>query len=93
MRANVFVAAATVLAAACGGTKSESQPETKAEAKADSAATPAPAQTMAADTLNPPKADSAAKQQAAGPLRDSAFGPKYQVDEKTGKVTPIKKTP
>jgi hypothetical protein len=90
------LAAVTFLATACGGEKSEPKMETKADALPAPAAPPASptisdATTKNADTLKPGKGDTATKK-AEGPLRDSAFGPKFTVDS-TGKVTPIKKRP
>jgi hypothetical protein len=92
MRALIVVAAVTLLAGACGEPKAEPQSEAKAEVKADPTSTPAPGQAPPRDTMKAAP-DSTAAKQAAGPLRDSAFGPKFKIDEKTGKTTPIKKTP
>jgi hypothetical protein len=96
MRSLRFLVAASILMAACGGEKSQPKTETKADALPQQP-TPPPtptisdASTKAADTLKPSKSDTLTKK-AEGPLRDSAFGPKYTVDS-TGKVTPIKKRP
>lgn len=85
MRALV-IAAVTLTVGACEkAPPAEEQPANPAPI-ATPASAPADSSTkMMADTT-PTKAAT----KGEGPLRDSAFGPKYTVDEK-GKVTPIKK--
>lgn len=90
MRAALLVT--TALAAACGGAKAP-PPESTSTPPAG-AVTPAAPDSAAVVPGAEVKADTAKKPgtpaKAEGPLRDSAFGPKFAVDS-TGKVVPIKK--
>lgn len=96
-----LLAATLVAATACGGAKAPAD-DSAAAASASAAATPAvaaPIDTAKADTLkalpdtNERRATPASKPVVAPPVaaRDSFRKPKFQVDEKTGKVEPIKK--
>ena len=83
-----------LLACACGGA-----PEPAAQRKPD-AQLPAPSPALSpalspapAETAKPAlrrESATARKRAAAAPLRDSAFGPKAEMDA-SGKITPIKK--
>ena len=93
MTRSVRFLALTAFGVACGGEKPQSADSTP---KAAPQVQPAP---NPSDTLKPatgapakPKGDSTGTKKAEGPLRDSAFGPKFTVDS-TGKATPIKKKP
>lgn len=91
--------------AACGGTK-EKQPDAAAPPPEAAMMPDSTMMAMAtADSVRCAGADSvrcvatadsarraAATKKAEGPLRDSAFGPKFTVDS-NGKVTPIKPAP
>jgi hypothetical protein len=96
MRSMRWMVACAILATACGGEKPAPQAETKAPKPAPAMSTKTDSVSMPkTDTMKPMKADTAAKtaaKKAEGPLRDSAFGPKYTVDS-NGKVVPIKKRP
>jgi hypothetical protein len=88
MRALLILAVA-VSAGAC-----EKAPPAE-EKRVDPAPVPTTPESAPTDSTTGAKAatDTTATKAATkgeGPLRDSAFGPKYTVDEK-GKVTPIKK--
>jgi hypothetical protein len=87
MRRIVLIFPAAALFAACGGNDARApEPAPTAEPKA-------PAVTDSMPGAPAPRGDSARPTggaKAEGPLRDSAFGPKFAVDS-TGKVVPIKK--
>jgi hypothetical protein len=88
-----FVVVATLAAAACGGEKAQSADSTpKSEPKLQASPNPTDTLKPATSAADPskPKADSTGAKKAAGPLRDSAFGPKFTVDS-AGKVKAIKK--
>lgn len=74
----VWVTLAAGLVCACGGSKAPA-PEGKAVR---------PQSAMMPDSM--PKTMPAARAKPAGPLRDSAFGPRFTVDS-AGKVVPIKR--
>jgi hypothetical protein len=87
MRRIVLVIPAAALFAACGGNDAKApEPASTAEPKAPAVTDSMPG----APALKGDSAKPSGGAKAEGPLRDSAFGPKFAVDS-TGKAVPIKK--
>ncbi len=91
IRRTMMVAAAVALGA-CGGSKAPA-PDTSAGAVPPSADTVPLVDSVKADSATPAKDTTVKAAATKAPLgdHDVALKPKFSIDEKTGKVTPIKR--
>ena len=91
IRRTMLVAATTALGA-CAGSKAPA-PDTSAGAVPTPAAAVSAADSVKADSTKPATDTTAKRAAAKAPMgdHDVALKPKFSIDEKTGKVTPIKR--